>query len=162
MRHCATISRIYITSFFCFNIMNIANLYDYIPIRTFTTINWNTDMSNLERGLNISPWVVYIIGGYLILFLLWQLFSRTLVEAYVYLNIESAWVRSALLIAVALTVFAYFGRAGLHGYGEISTSVSTTSMIFCPAVILFCWPERRWVRQKIDMIGKAWLASVPG
>ncbi|MGA2412385.1 MAG: site-2 protease family protein, partial [Candidatus Binataceae bacterium] len=38
-----------------FNVMNIANVFDYVPIRTFTPLNWNTDMSNVERGLNISP-----------------------------------------------------------------------------------------------------------
>jgi hypothetical protein len=51
-----------------FNLMNIANLFDYIPFRTFTPVNWDTDMSNLERGLNISPWVVYVVGGYLVMF----------------------------------------------------------------------------------------------
>jgi hypothetical protein len=33
---------------FWFNLMNIANLFDYVPIRTFTPPNWNTDMSNVE------------------------------------------------------------------------------------------------------------------
>ena len=56
--------------------MNIANLFDYIPFRTFTPVNWDTDMSNLERGLNISPWVVYVVGGYLVLFVVWQFFSQ--------------------------------------------------------------------------------------
>ena len=146
---------------FWFNIMNIANLYDYVPLRTFAGLNWDTDMSNLERGLGISPWVVYIVGGYLMLFLFWQFFTKTLVEAYVYLNIKSAWVRSSLLIAVVSVLFVYFGRAGLHGYGEISTFVSATSMIFCPAVIFVCWPQRLWVREKIDAIGRAISAVGP-
>jgi hypothetical protein len=69
-----------------FNLMNIANLFDYVSFRTFTPVNWDTDMSNLERGLNISPWVVYVTGGYLVLFVIWQFFSKTLVESYVYLG----------------------------------------------------------------------------
>ena len=36
---------------FWFNIMNIANLDDDVPLRTFAGLNWDTDMSNLERGL---------------------------------------------------------------------------------------------------------------
>ena len=81
--------------------MNIANLFDYIPFRTFTPVNWDTDMSNLERGLNISPWVVYVVGGYLVMFVIWQFFSKTLVESYVYLNLNSLWIRSFLMISTS-------------------------------------------------------------
>jgi hypothetical protein len=135
-----------------FNLMNIANLFDYVPIRTFTPPNWNTDMSNIERGLNISPWAVYVVGGYFVLFTIWQFFSKTLVEAYVYLNLKSPSIRCFLMISTVLVLFAYFSLAGLHGYGEISTFLSVTSMLICPAIIFFCWPERLWVRQKRDMI----------
>lgn len=58
------------------NVMNIANVFDYIPIRTFTPTNWDTDMSNVERGLNISPCLVYVVGGYFVLFIIWQFFSK--------------------------------------------------------------------------------------
>lgn len=137
---------------FWFNVMNIANVFDYVPIRTFTPTNWNTDMSNLERGLNISPWLVYVVGGYFVLFIIWQFFSKTLVEAYVYLRLETLWARCFLLISVVLVLFAYFSLAGLHGYGEISTFLSLTSRWICPAIILFCWPDREWVRQKMAVI----------
>ena len=137
---------------FWFNFMNIANVFDYIPIRTFTPTNWNTDMSNVERELNISPWLVYVIGGYFVLFIIWQFFSKTLVEAYVYLQLDALWARCLLLIATVLILFAYFSLAGLHGFGEISTFLSLTSRWICPAVILFCWPDRLWVRKKMAMI----------
>ena len=135
-----------------FNLMNIANLFDYIPFRTFTPVNWDTDMSNLERGLNISPWVVYVLGGYLVLFVIWQFFSKTLVESYVYLGLDSLWIRSFLLIAAVVVLFGYFSSAGLQGYGEISTFLSLTSRWMCPAIIVFCWPDRRWVREKMSAI----------
>ena len=135
-----------------FNLMNIANLFDYVPFRTFTPVNWDTDMSNLERGLNISPWIVYVIGGYLVLFVIWQFFSKTLVESYVYLGLNSLWIRSFLLVSTVLVLFGYFSSAGLHGYGEISAFLSMTSRWICPAVILFCWPDRQWVREKVAAI----------
>jgi hypothetical protein len=135
-----------------FNIMNIANVFDYIPIRTFTPLNWNTDMSNLERGLNISPWVVYVLGGYFVLFLIWQLFSKTLVEAYVYLGLDSLWARSFLMIMIVLVLFDYFSLAGLHGFGETSSFLSLTSRWISPAIIVFCWPNRQWVREKVASI----------
>ena len=145
--------KIYLYYFiFWFNIMNIANLYDYVPIRTFTFVNWDTDMSNLERGLNISPWVVYVIAGYLIFLLLWQLFVRTIVQAYVYLGLNSVWTRVFLLILVVLIIFLYFAQAGLHGYGEISRFVSITSMLICPLIILINWPEREWVKQAMARV----------
>jgi hypothetical protein len=135
-----------------FNLMNIANLFDYIPFRTFTPVNWDTDMSNLERGLNISPWVVYVVGGYLVLFVIWQFFSKTLVESYVYLGLSSLWIRSFLLISMVLVMFGYFSSAGLRGYGEISTFLSMTSRWICPAIIAFCWPGRQWVREKMAVV----------
>lgn len=143
-----------------FNLMNIANVFDYVPIRTFTPTNWNTDMSNVERGLNISPWVVYVVGGYFVLFIIWQFFSKTLVEAYVYLGLESLWSRTFLMISTVIVLFAYFSLAGLHGYGEISSFISMTSRLICPAIIFFCWPDRQWVREKIAMI-KAEFPSRP-
>ena len=135
-----------------FNVMNIANVFDYIPIRTFTPLNWNTDMDNLERGLNVSPWLVYVLGGYFVLFLIWQLFSKTLIEAYVVLGLEPLWVKSFLMIAVVLVLFAYFGRAGMHGFGETSAFLSYTSRWISPAVMVFCWPDRQWVREKVAAI----------
>jgi hypothetical protein len=135
-----------------FNLMNIANLFDYIPFRTFTPVNWDTDMSNLERGLNISPWAVYVVGGYLVLFVIWQFFSKTLVESYVYLGSTSLWSRCFLMISVVLVLFGYFSSAGLRGYGEISTFLSMTSRWICPAIVVFCWPDRRWVREKMTEI----------
>jgi hypothetical protein len=137
---------------FWFNLMNIANLFDYIPFRTFTPVNWDTDMSNLERGLNISPWVVYVVGGYLVLFVIWQFFSKTLIESYVYLGLNSLWIRSFLLVSTVLVLFGYFSSAGLHGYGEISSFLSMTSRWICPAIIVFCWPDRQWVHEKIAVI----------
>jgi hypothetical protein len=109
-------------------------------------------MSNLERGLNISPWVVYVLGGYLVLFVIWQFFSKTLVESYVYLGTNSLWIRSFLMICTVLVLFGYFSSAGLHGYGEISTFLSMTSRWICPAIIVFCWPDRHWVLEKMAAI----------
>lgn len=140
---------------FWFNLMNIANVFDYVPIRTFTPTNWNTDMSNFERGLNVSPWVVYVVGGYFVLFIIWQFFSKTLIEAYVYLSLEYLWIRCLLMISVVLVLFAYFSRAGLHGFGEISRFLSVTSVLICPAIIFFSWPERQWVRQKMATVENA-------
>jgi hypothetical protein len=140
---------------FWFNLMNIANVFDYIPIRTFTPLNWNTDMSNVERGFNISPWVVYVGGGYFVLFIIWQFFSKTLIEAYVYLHLKLLWLRSFLMTAAVLVLFAYFSLAGLRGFGETSAFLSLTSRWICPAIIFFCWPERLWVRQKIALVEKA-------
>lgn len=137
---------------FWFNFMNIANVFDYIPIRTFTPPNWNTDMTNIATGLNISPWFIYVIGGYFVLFIIWQFFSKTLVEAYVYLQLDSLWARCFLLIATVLILFAYFSLAGLHGFGETSAFLSLTSRWISPAVIFFCWPDRLWVREKMATI----------
>ena len=136
-----------------FNLMNIANLFNYIPFQTFTPVNWDTDMSNLERGLNISPWVVYVVGGYLVLFVIWQFFSKTIVESYVPLGLGTAWIRSFLLI-FALSSFCLdiSARQDCTDMAKYRRSYPVTSRWLCPVIIAFCWPERQWVREKIAAI----------
>lgn len=51
---------------FWFNIMNLGNLFDYVPIRVFTT---HGDIGHIVFGLNnLYAWWIFIPGTYLIVF----------------------------------------------------------------------------------------------
>jgi hypothetical protein len=56
------------------------------------------------------------------------------------------------MISVVLVLFDYFSLAGLHGFGEMSAFLSLTSRWMSPAIMVFCWPDRQWVREKIAAI----------
>ena len=41
--------------------MNLANLYDYVPMRVFAS---DGDVHHFILGGGIDPWVIYAVGGY--------------------------------------------------------------------------------------------------
>lgn len=130
---------------FWLNVMNLANFYDYIPIRTFAT---HGDMANLAQGLQISPWIIYILLGYVVAYLFWIFFTKTLYSAYLYLHLRTRLSRASLLIACVIIIFGYFGLAGFIGYGEISLFLSGTSVIIIPVIIAVCWPAASGISDK--------------
>lgn len=134
---------------FWFNFMNLANFYDYVPIRTFST---HGDIAHITAGLGISPWSVYIIAGYLVAFVIWHFFTRTLIRGFIHLKLQTTLSRASLMIVCALPLFGYFGMAGFIDYGEISHFLSATSFILIPGVIVASWPTRDWVRRQVQVL----------
>jgi hypothetical protein len=122
----------------CF--MNVANFYDYIPVRTFTT---HGDIAYLSQGLNISPWLILIVLGYPTAWALWHLFARVLPDTFQFLPHGSRVQRTILVVICAFIMFDYFGAAGLFGFGDVSGTLSGISMLSFPMVVAICWPVRK-------------------
>lgn len=138
---------------FWFNLMNLGNFYDYVPIRTFS---FHDDIANIVMGLNISPWWIFIIVGYLVMFLIWQFYTETLISTYVNLKINTTLSQASLMIICTCILFGFFG--GIIGvftssdpmyYGAIKYFLSITSFIMIPGIILAAWPTREWVVRKV-------------
>ncbi len=127
---------------FLWNLMNLGNFYDYVPVRTFAP---HSDVYNYVTGLGISPWWVYIIGGYIVAFLIWHFFTKTLVAAYVILKLRSTTLRALLMIICVLVLFGFFGMPGFFNYGDISYFISATSVLSIPGLIAALWPSRSWM-----------------
>ncbi len=134
---------------FWFNFMNLANFYDYVPIRTFST---HGDIAHITAGLGISPWLIYIIFGYPIAFIIWHFFTQTLMQAFIHLKLKTTLLKASLMVACVLLLFGYFGIAGFVDYGEISHFLSATSLILIPGAIVACWPERAWVKRQLQIL----------
>lgn len=137
---------------FLFNLMNLGNFYDYIPIRTFST---QDDIANFVKGLNISPWWVYIIGGYMVAFLIWQFFTKTLVSAFVNLQLTTTY-RACLMIICTFILFGYFGgfpyvyMGRIVSVNSVTYLLSATSFIAMPGLIIALWPTRKWVKRELE------------
>ncbi len=138
---------------FWFNLMNLGNLYDYVPIRTFSSYG---DIAHIAAGLNLSPWWIYTIIGYLVVFLVWQFYTKTLITAYIHLKINKTVFRASLMILCTFILFGFFG--GILGilvskhplqYGEITYFSSITSFLIIPGILISAWPTRQWVLKKI-------------
>lgn len=136
---------------FFFNLWCLGGTYAYVPIRTFSTPGVLIDVVDIEQALSISPWLIYFVVGYLVCFMFWQFFSKTLITLYVYAGISSTVARACLMIVCVLILFGYCGLAGFVNHGEISHFISATSFLAMPGIITVLWPTRRWVREEVNV-----------
>ena len=138
---------------FLFNLMNLGNLYDYVPIRTFATFG---DVHNFVVGLGISPWWVYIIIGYIIAFLVWQFFTKTLISAFIHLHMTKTAQRASLMVICVCILFGFFSGfpyiyfAGQAVVGDITYFLSLTSFVAIPGLCVALWPTRAWVKRRLN------------
>jgi hypothetical protein len=124
----------------------LGGTYAYVPIRTFTQHGVMVDVLDIEQALHISPWWIYFIIGYLVVFMMWQFFSKVLISIYVNVGISSVAGRAGLMIICVLILFGFCGLAGFKNHGEISHFISVTSFFAIPGMIIALWPTRKWVK----------------
>ena len=122
---------------FLFCLMNVGNFWCYVPVRTFT---WHADMANIEKGLHISLGWICAVLGFPFAVAIWHFFARLLPDARSFLFPDEPVAQVILAALSSFTVFAFFGSAGLHGYGEVShwMSVLSACLLF-PLVLVLCW-----------------------
>ncbi|MBD3179980.1 MAG: hypothetical protein GF417_10485 [Candidatus Latescibacteria bacterium] len=100
---------------FWFAVMNIGELFSYIPIRTFT--GDQGDIGHFTHGLGISPLVVFIPGVLITAAGLYHLFAR---EMDRFLRVNSLKGAGARRIYTGLTIFViffWFGSSAFYDYG---------------------------------------------
>ena len=125
---------------FLFCLMNVGNFLDYVPIRTFTT---HADMANVERGLHISPWWIVTVLGLPFAVAVWHFFMKLLPDARSFLCPYKKAPQIVLVAVSSFTVFAFFGSAGIQGYGQTSHWLSVLSLcVLFPVVLILCWPRK--------------------
>lgn len=136
---------------FWFIVVNLMELIAYMPLRAFAA---NGDIGNINHGLGLSPWVLFIPGTLLIIFLLWLLFVRVLPRANVILAGGSQPVRYALLFLAAFFVFDWRSifRVILLPPGSAGWEIGAIALIACVLVILLCRPGLAWVRRAEEEI----------
>jgi hypothetical protein len=143
---------------FWFQLMNLGNFYDYVPIRTFSS---HGDMGNMMHGLHISAWWVFVIFGYIVAFLIWQFFIRTMTTMYLVLGIEEVWVKAVIMIICVFILFGWFG--GILGpltsdnpmsHGEIAYFLEIASFVAIPGIIFILWPTRQWLKYQTTLSGR--------
>jgi hypothetical protein len=136
---------------FWFQLMNLGNFYDYVPIRTFSS---HGDMGNMIRGLGISPWWVFVIFGYVVAFLVGQFFTGTMPAMFTNLNIRRPSVQAGLMIVCVLILFGWFG--GILGpltsdhplsHGEIAYFLEIASFSAIPGIVFVLWPTQKWMKR---------------
>lgn len=131
------------------NLWCLGGTYAYVPVRTFTPHGVMIDILDVEQALNLSPWLIYFFVGYLVIYMMWQFFSKTMISIYVNLDISSTLGRTSLMILCVLILFGYCGLAGFVNQGDISHFISGTSVLAIPGIIFLLWPTCKWVKDKL-------------
>jgi hypothetical protein len=148
IQHKALLQHTYCLYFLLFfNLWCVGGTYAYVPIRTFSTPGVMLDVLDIQQALNISPWIIYFLGGYLVLLMMWQFFSKTLISVYGCVGISSVLERASLMMLCVLILFGYCGSAGFSNHGEISHFLSITSFFAIPGIIVLLWPTRKWITE---------------
>lgn len=129
---------------FWFNIMNLGNIFDYIPIRVFTT---HGDIGHILFGLNnVSHWWIFIPGTYIVIFLYYLFFNKTLPLAYsIVCTTQRKWQCLLLLVLSSTILLAAFGLSGLEGYSTICTFISKIAILATPIIIIANLPHWRQI-----------------
>jgi hypothetical protein len=82
--------------------------------------------------------------GYLVVYMMWRFFKKSLTSVYVNLGISSTAGKASLMILCVLLIFGYCGlMPGFRNHGEISHFISVTSFFAIPGIIFLLWPTRR-------------------
>lgn len=122
---------------FWLNFMSLARVFSYIPVRIFSE---GGDIADIIQGFNISPWWIFVFGGYAITYMIWHFFNNTLVRTYDVLQLKSNRAKAALMLLCAIPLFVFYGTTGFYGNNEISHFLSAASLLLLPGVIAACWP----------------------
>ena len=117
---------------FWFLFMNLANLFDYVPIRTFSP--WD-DVAHFRRATGVSPWVVYGIGGYAVLAAIIDFYRRVLPSSLNAGGLDEPVQRAGILLVVTLLLFGYFAIPGFLVPDDVSHVIAGTSIMSIPVVL---------------------------
>lgn len=125
-----------------FALMNLGNIYGYIPIRVFVTHGTLVDIVEVEKALHLSPWEVYIFLGYGVIYMAWLFFGQMLRAAYSHLGLTETKLKASLMIVCVFIFFGYFGLPGFFSHEVIPYFMAVTSMALIPVMIVILWPSK--------------------
>jgi hypothetical protein len=119
-----------------FLFMQLANVYDYVPIRVAAS---DGDVGRWVRATHMSPWLIYVVVGYPVLWAMIDRCRTVLPETLDSSRIASPAGRAIVLIAATVVMFTYFAFPGLLEDGLMSVFIARTSLLLIPVIILVNW-----------------------
>ena len=125
-------------------IVNLMELVAYMPVRAFSL---HGDIGNINHGLGLSPWLLFLLGTSLILVGLYYLYGHVLPRMYAVVAGESRWVRYVILVFSAFYLFIF--RGSIQNALSYSPNMEWATGLFGYAafvvVLYFCRPGMPWV-----------------
>ncbi len=119
---------------FWFTLMNLGQVLDYIPVRTFSP---GGDIANFVWGSGLSPWMVVVLGVAFVVWGVLRFFNFEVKKAYRILDIQKKAGRYAFLLAALIVLFGYFGGVGFTQPDMVAHILSLISWALIPLLFFF-------------------------
>jgi hypothetical protein len=113
-------------------VASIGNLYDYVPIRTFTL---ESDMGSVRRGFGWSGWTLMLLFGIPVAIVMIHFLIRIVPATLRWAFPDSAGQRMLVAVLTAFVLFGFYGSAGLDEGGPISHQLSLMSIFAMVPVV---------------------------
>lgn len=122
---------------FWFLLMNLGNMYDYVPMRVFAD---HGDVHNFIQGTGIDPWVIFVAGSYLVLWAIVDLYRTQLPLGLQSSGFVTPTARGVTLISATIMLFGYFANPSLLGGSDLRLQVlAALSIMAIPPVVILLW-----------------------
>ena len=121
---------------FWFLWINLANLYCYVPLRTFAG---DGDVHHFLLGTGMSPWSVYAVAGALVLWAIMDGYRWVVPRAMSLCGFHTPALRGILLTVATLLLFGYYAMPALEEADPVSLFMGRTSLLLVPVVLVLTW-----------------------
>lgn len=122
---------------FWFLLMNLGNLYDYVPMRVFAD---HGDVHNFSAGSGVDPWIIYVVGSYLVLWAIVDLYRTSLPLGMQLSGFFTPLARGVTLVVATIVIFGYYANPSLLAGSDLRLQVlAATSIMAIPPIIILLW-----------------------
>jgi hypothetical protein len=134
---------------FWFLFMNLGNMYDYVPMRVFSN---DGDVHNFIQGTGMNPWVIYVVGSYLVLWGIVDFYRNMLPLGLQLSGFFTPTARGVTLVVATVFLFGYFANPSLLvGPDPRLQALAATSIMAIPPIVILLW--RRIVTPQAELSG---------
>lgn len=122
---------------FWFLFMSLANLYDYVPMRVFAD---DGDVHHFILGSGIDPWVIYVVGGYAVLWAIVDFYRNILPLGLALSDFWTPVARGVTFVLATVLLFGYFSVPSLLFESDMASQlIARTSVMAIPPVLILLW-----------------------
>lgn len=138
--------------FYSMALVNLIPLIQYFSIQTFSSVG---DIGHFTKGLDISPWSIFVPGTLFLTFALYQMLAKALPKMYALLPIRSLWAQTLFLIYTLAVMFLFIYAQGYNPFTAprvplICRALGIGSIGLSVILFIVCYPSKSWVRKAIE------------
>ncbi|WP_188939856.1 hypothetical protein [Nakamurella endophytica] len=143
---------------FWFLLMCLGNVSAYLPTRVFAS---HADVHNFIAGTGANPWVVYVVGNYLVLWAVVDFYRKVMPLGLRLSEFRTATARAVTLIAMTVFLFGYFANPSLLVGSDVRAQIlAATSMMTIAPIVILQW--RRLVLAPLPPLADGRPTAGPG